>query len=193
MKSRAVRFLKTKTSSILTFIVATFFFLFISDENIFQQFMPRRMCMFNNVKLISIHFLSDTIISVSYIVIGLALYRIYKVFEGLQLPWKGFLWMFAGFIFLCGITHAIGVLNLWVTFYWIDGLLKILTAIFSAGVALTLVNDAKAIKEMKVDFKMMAERLSGIIKEAEEKYQEIIKANHQNDNSTGTNSGDTRQ
>jgi hypothetical protein len=132
--------------------------------------------MFNNVKLISIHALSDLVIFVSYVSIGASLYVLYKVFRGLSLPWKGFLWMFAGFISLCAITHLISVLNIWVTFYWIDGLFKMLTAIFSAAVALTLRQDFSKIKEMKGDFKVMAEKLSSIILEAEAKYQKITQS-----------------
>lgn len=101
------------------------------------------------------------------------LYRIYKVFKGLQLPWKGFIWMFAGFIFMFGITHFISVLNIWVTFYWIDGLFKLFTAVFLSGVALTLHSDFKEIMGMNLDFKMMAEKLSNVIREAEEKYEKI--------------------
>lgn len=176
MKKRTVNYLRKEKSTILTFLVATFFFLFISDENILQTFTPRRLCMYNNVKLISIHFLSDLVVGVSYLSIGVSLYVLYKVFRGLNLPWKGFLWMFGGFISLCGITHLISVINLWVTFYWIDGLFKMLTAIFSAAVALTLRQDFSKIKDMKVDFKVMAEKLSSIILEAEEKYQKITQS-----------------
>jgi hypothetical protein len=88
--------------------------------------------------------------------------------------------MFGGFISMCGVTHLIGVLNIWITFYWIDGLFKMFTAVFSAGVALTLWSDMKSIMEMEVDFKMMAEKLSNIIHEAEDKYQQITKAQTKN-------------
>lgn len=44
--------------------------------------------------------------------------------------------MFGLFILFCGLTHAIAVLNLFITYYWLDGAIKILTAIFSG---LTLV------------------------------------------------------
>jgi Na+/glutamate symporter len=136
--------------------------------------------MYNKVDLVSLHFVSDLIIAISYLIIGNILYRIYRVFKDLKLPWKGFLWMFGGFISMCGVTHLIGVLNIWITFYWIDGLFKMFTAVFSAGVALTLWSDMKSIMEMEVDFKMMAEKLSNIIHEAEDKYQQITKAQTKN-------------
>lgn len=174
MRRRTASFFKRRKSTIITFIIVTFFFLFLSGENILQEFTPRRLCMYNKVDLIALHVFSDSVITIACVAASYLLYRIYKVFKGLQLPWKGFIWMFAGFIFMFGLTHFISVLNIWVTFYWIDGLFKLFTAVFLSGVALTLHSDFRSIMEMNLDFKMMAEKLSNVIHEAEEKYEKII-------------------
>lgn len=57
--------------------------------------------------------------------------------------------MFGVFIMFCGLTHFIGVLNLYVTFYWLDGAVKIICAIFSGLVAINFLPAVSIIKEIK--------------------------------------------
>lgn len=111
-------------------------FWFIPSGSLFQSFMPRSVCMFHEDRLIALHAITDSVIFLSYFIISTRLFKIYRVVEQRQFPFRGFLWMFGIFIFFCGLTHAIGVLNLSVTFYWLDGLVKAICAIFSIITAL---------------------------------------------------------
>jgi hypothetical protein len=173
MKNNALDFLKSKSSTFLVFIVASFSMLYISNEDVFQTFIPRRVVFHNEIKLISVFFISDLVMSIAFLWMGYALYKIYFAFRGLHLPWKGFLWMFGGFIFLSGIMHVVNIINLWVAFSWIDGIVRLITAIYTGGVALTFYSDFNDIKNMRADFKLMAEKLINIIREAEGKLNEL--------------------
>lgn len=60
---------------------------------------------------------------------------------------KGVFLAFAIFIIACGITHVLGIINVWVPLYNITGALKIITGFVSAGtVALLFVYLPKALK-----------------------------------------------
>lgn len=139
----------------------------LASEDIFKKFTPRSLCMFNDDKLIAIHGLSDFLIFIAYVGIAYGLYTIYKSFQHKDIPFKGFFWMYAGFIFLCGLTHLIGVINLWVTFYWVDGILKLLTAWFSIATAISFIRAHKLIKEMKSpgEYQRLADELRDLRQE----------------------------
>ncbi|MGH7288928.1 MAG: PAS domain-containing protein, partial [Myxococcota bacterium] len=47
-------------------------------------------------------------------------------------------WMFAAFIFLCGITHVVGIWTVWHGSYGVEGLVKLATAGVSVATAVVL-------------------------------------------------------
>jgi hypothetical protein len=108
--------------------------------------MPRSVCMFGNQKLILLHLFSDLAIFIAYTGIPLILMSIWSHFKVKGIPFADFFWKFAGFIFFCGITHLIGVINLYITLYWLDGAAKFMTAWFSVLVMRSLYIHAKKIK-----------------------------------------------
>jgi chemotaxis family two-component system sensor kinase Cph1 len=126
--------------------------------------------MFGNEKLIGMHLVADLAIGIAYVVIGYDLIMIYRAFKNYHLPWKGYLWMYGGFILLCGLTHWFGVLNLWVTYYWLDGLVKMATAIFSASVAVVFHADSKNMRKMKSsqEYERLAIAYEKLLKQYEE-------------------------
>ncbi len=136
-------------------------FFYIPSEHLFDRFMPRSVCMFHDTKLIALHAMADGIICLSYLVLAIALFSIYGVVTERFLPFKGFIWMFGAFIFLCGITHLIGVINLFVTFYWLDGAIKGLTAIVSIIVAIKFLPATNELRGMRTEqeFKEIEDRL----------------------------------
>jgi Co/Zn/Cd efflux system component len=152
----------------------------IFNEPVFEEFMPRSMCMFKNQKLIFIHFLSDLFISVSYFLISIFLYKLYTLFRDTYLPFKGLLWMFAAFILFCGLTHAIGVVNLFKTYYWLDGIFKIVAAAASLGTAVTLIQGYRYFKVLKTPeaYQDLANQIKELRKE-NENLQRIINSKNE--------------
>lgn len=46
--------------------------------------------------------------------------------------------MFAAFIFLCGVTHLISLINIWQGYYYIEGIAKFVTGLVSILTALMI-------------------------------------------------------
>jgi len=86
--------------------------------------------------LIWIYAISDSLIGLSYFTIPLALAVIAKRRRDLVL--RPLLWLFAAFILLCGTTHWIDILTLWVPAYGLEGLVKAVTAVVSVFTAIAL-------------------------------------------------------
>lgn len=149
--------------NILTIVSISFGLLFylIPSGSLFQQFMPRSVCMFHDQKLIIMHGIADGIIFISYTVISILLFVVFGIIKSKNIPLKGFIWMFGIFIMFCGLTHLMGVINLWVTYYWVDGAVKVLCAISSCLVAIYFLPAASVMKEMKTneEYKEVTDKL----------------------------------
>lgn len=95
---------------------------------------PHGHCYLWNEQLVFLHVLSDTLITLSYFTIPLALIVLVKRRDDLKFNYM-FL-MFAVFIFACGTTHLVNILNVWYGAYWLSGTIKAVTAIASVGTAI---------------------------------------------------------
>lgn len=137
-----------KAIGLATTASLSFCFYFIPAGSLFQQFMPRSVCMFHEPRLIIMHGIDDALIFIAYIIISISLFGAFRIVKEKNIPLQGFLWMFGIFIFFCGLTHAMGVLNLYVTFYWLDGAIKTVCAIFSLLTAFKFVAVPGILKDM---------------------------------------------
>ncbi len=79
---------------------------------------------------------SDAVITASYYAIPVALVHFVRRNRTLHFDWI-FL-MFSAFIFACGTTHLIAILNIWRPAYWFDAWLKLGTALISLATAVFL-------------------------------------------------------
>src|ERR1700680_3677766 len=114
--------------------------LFTSD------FMPHGVCFLWNPGIVWLHAISDSVITVSYYLIPLAL--AYFVRQRRDLPFHWMFLMFGLFIFGCGTTHLMEVWTLWHGTYRLAGMIKALTALASlatAALLVTLIPDALAL------------------------------------------------
>ena len=101
-----------------------------------QPFVPHRHCYLETRELIWLHVVSDTLIGLAYVAISLTLaYLVYRI-RHLPFPWM-FL-AFGVFIISCGMTHFMEVLVVWDARYWLQGFVKLATAVSSVGTALLL-------------------------------------------------------
>jgi diguanylate cyclase (GGDEF)-like protein/PAS domain S-box-containing protein len=76
-----------------------------------------------------LHIISDTIIALAYYSIPFALF--YFVQKRTDLAYRWVFVLFGAFIFLCGTTHLISIWTIWHPDYWLDGLIKLATALVS--------------------------------------------------------------
>lgn len=104
-------------------------------ENLFDgSFMPHGHCLLWRTDLLFLHVGGDLLTVFAYGSIPILL--IYLVIKRNDLAFNGVFLMFAAFIFLCGVAHAISLLNIWHGYYYIEGIVKLATGVVSAGTAI---------------------------------------------------------
>lgn len=102
-----------------------------------SDFMPHGHCYFWEPYILWSHAISDSIIALAYMIIPFSLFYIYNQRRDFTYRWVTIL--FAVFIFGCGVTHIMDVINIWHPIYRIDSLVRIITAIASIGTAFVLI------------------------------------------------------
>ena len=101
------------------------------------KLMPHGYCLVWNSALLWLHVLSDVLIALSYYSIPLIL--LYYIRKHKDFPFNKLLLMFAAFILACGTTHLLSIVTIWMPLYWLEGLLKLLTALLSLMTAIAMV------------------------------------------------------
>jgi signal transduction histidine kinase len=100
------------------------------------DFIPRTHCFREDAAVVWLHLISDTVITLAYYSIPVALVTL--VFRRRDLAFHWMFLLFGGFILLCGTTHFFNLLALTTPMYRLDGVVKALTALFSIGTAAVL-------------------------------------------------------
>ena len=99
-------------------------------------FTPHGFCLLWEPGLIWLHAGSDALISLTYFSIPLALVAL--LHRRRDMAFSGVFVLFAAFITACGATHALAVLTLWEPAYWLEGGVKLVTAMLSLATAIAL-------------------------------------------------------
>ncbi len=97
---------------------------------------PHGFCLLWDPGLIWAYAVSDIGIGVAYFTIPLALAIFAR--RRRDVAFRPIFWLFAAFIFLCGTTHFLDVLTLWVPVYGIEAAVKATTAAVSIVTAFAL-------------------------------------------------------
>lgn len=105
-------------------------------SNLLADYVPRKMCMFEQSDVIALHVLSDFLIALAYFSIPVGLVYFARRRKDLAFHWMFLL--FALFIVLCGTTHIFSIVAIWHAYYRLDGVVKLLTALASIGTAIAL-------------------------------------------------------
>ena len=101
-----------------------------------EGFIPHGYCYLWLPEVLWLHVIADAIITLSYFTIPFAL--AYFVKRRTDLPFKSAFVMFGLFIMLCGFTHVLGIVTIWTPIYWIEGVVKAVTAFVSLATAAVL-------------------------------------------------------
>lgn len=99
------------------------------DRLLDGSLMPHGQCLLWRNDLLFLHVGGDLLTVIAYSVIPLVL--IYLVRNRTDLAFNWIFILFAAFIFLCGITHFIAMINIWNGYYFIEGVVKITTGVVS--------------------------------------------------------------
>ncbi len=106
------------------------------SANAFSQFLPHGVCLLWDESVLLLHVISDSIIALAYYSIPIALIFFVRKRKDLAFSWIFVL--FAIFIVACGTTHVVGIWMIWHPAYWLDGVVKALTATVSLITAILL-------------------------------------------------------
>jgi signal transduction histidine kinase/ActR/RegA family two-component response regulator len=98
--------------------------------------LPHAFCITGSQPLLMLHVVSDSLITLAYLLIPLALLNVIRKRSDVPFGWIA--WLFSAFIVACGLTHAIDVWTLWDPVYWYAGVMKAFTAAVSLATAWTL-------------------------------------------------------
>ncbi len=101
-----------------------------------SHFMPHGACYLWLPSLLWLHVVSDAVIVLAYYSIPVALWVFVK--KRLDLAYRWVFVLFGAFILLCGTTHLMSIWTIWRPDYWLDGLIKFLTALVSIVTALLI-------------------------------------------------------
>jgi PAS domain S-box-containing protein len=100
-------------------------------------FLPHGHCYFWYPQLLWLQVGSDTLIMLAYYMIPVIL--IYFVHRRRELPFPWIFIMFGAFILACGTTHLMDVWTVWDPVYWLQGIIKLVTAGISMATAILLI------------------------------------------------------
>ena len=98
--------------------------------------MPHGFCLRWNSPLLWLHVVSDVLITLAYYSIPLSLS--YFVWQRKDLPYPRLFLLFGVFILACGTTHLMAVVVIWKPLYWLDGVVKVFTALVSVLAAVLM-------------------------------------------------------
>ena len=101
-----------------------------------EQFLPQGHCYMWTPGILWMHVIADVLIAMACFAIPFVL--IYIARRRRDLPFTGMLLCFGIFIVCCGLTHLMDVWNVWNTHYWLEGLIKAITAAASVPTAIML-------------------------------------------------------
>lgn len=108
-----------------------------------SSLMPHAVCWSQDQRLIWTMAVTNAITFFSYFSICVTLFYLRRKTRGAIAPdWTFFLMAFGIFIVSCGSTHLMEVVTTWIPVFWIDASTNILTAVFSAYVAVQFAHKA---------------------------------------------------
>jgi len=108
----------------------------IESSSLFDQFMPHGVCYQWRPEILWLNVVSDSIIAFAYFLIPAAL--IFFMRKRPDSVFPSMVYMFCVFIAACGVTHVVGIWNVWNGHYGLHGMVKAFTATASIATALLM-------------------------------------------------------
>lgn len=103
-----------------------------------QGLLPHGICFAGRADLVWLHVMGDAIVALAYFMIPLTLvYFLRKRRQALSFNWA--VALFASFILLCGTGHVLALITVWTPIYYVQGLVKALTAVVSIATAAAII------------------------------------------------------
>lgn len=101
-----------------------------------ERFLPLGHCYMWSPEVLWTHVVSDILIAMAYFAIPFVIFYIAR--RRRDLPFDWLVVSFGVFVVACGLTHLIDVWNVWHADYWLEGILKAVTAAAAVPTAILL-------------------------------------------------------
>ena len=101
-----------------------------------NSFMPHGSCFLWQPAILWLHVLSDVLIGMAYFSIPFALF--YFAYKRNEIVFRWVFVVCGVFILLCGITHLLNIWSFWHADYWLEGFVKLATALISIVTAILI-------------------------------------------------------
>ncbi|MBV8467376.1 MAG: diguanylate cyclase [Burkholderiales bacterium] len=111
-------------------------------SNVFSQlfgagaFVPHGYCFAWSPGLLNLFVVANSAICLAYFSLPIFLITLSRRRPDMRAG--KMLWMFAAFIFLCGLTHLLDIITIWYPLYWLTGWVELATGVISIGTAVLL-------------------------------------------------------
>ena len=102
-----------------------------------SDFMPHGYCFDWNLELLWLHVGSNVLLGLAFYLIAAVLF--YFALKRRDLPFFWMFLLFGGLFFTCGTTHFMAAWTIYVPSYWLEGVIKMGTAVISVATGLLLV------------------------------------------------------
>lgn len=100
------------------------------------QMLPHRYCINDDPLLLMLMVVGNAGIAIAYFSISYKLWQATRQQLVGSILGSGLWYMFAGFIFMCGLTHLMDIVVIWYSLYWVQITLLLMTATISILTAL---------------------------------------------------------
>ncbi len=94
-------------------------------------------CLLWDPRLLWTHVLADAFIALAYFSIPIAIVVIVR--SRPKMRFATVIALFSAFIVLCGTTHVLDIVNVWIPVYWLSAAVEVATALVSVATAIALV------------------------------------------------------
>ncbi|MBE9045461.1 diguanylate cyclase [Pleurocapsales cyanobacterium LEGE 10410] len=142
-----------------------------------SPYIPHGHCYLWQIPLISLHVVSDALITIACY--GISVFIIYFTFRIEKSSVKNISILFSAFILYCGTTHLGEIWTIWHPNYWLFGILKAATALIAIYTALSLIPLISQVFELPSPQQLadLNRKLSEQITDTEAAKQEIAQLN----------------
>lgn len=106
------------------------------NHDMATMFMPHGMCYLWQPSLIAAQVSTNLLIALAYYAIPLLL--LYFIRRRPDVPNPLLFTLFSIFILACGTTHLLDIVTIWQPIYWVDAIVRAVTAAASVGTAIVL-------------------------------------------------------
>lgn len=133
-----------------------------------QEFLPRQIAMHGYTRLIVTHVILDVIVGLS--ALYSAIFIFFLVGEKRDMYFRGILFAFACFLFCISLTRVMAIIDIWITWYWIEALTKAMTAFCGVAIMITLPVTVRTIMMIRTpdEYRQMIEETKALRRELNE-------------------------